>query len=155
MLKQPTRRRSETCREVLTWRRQVTRIADHNVVERSRVDGSEVVEGRVKRSDRTKTVEPSLLVDQRGVRRPLRIKQRAGHRSFSTTEGYIREAENLTGSFGEPFPRLPVDLTKGFGLVSAFGLRNRQILARISGAKGDRTLLLRTPKLHGLSYQLP
>ncbi len=51
---------------------------------------------------------------------PLRIKQRAGHRSFSTTEGYIREAENLTGNFGDPFPRLPEDLTKGFGLVSAF-----------------------------------
>lgn len=51
---------------------------------------------------------------------PLRIKQRAGHRSFSTTEGYIREAENLTGSFGDPFPRLPQDLTKGFGLVLGF-----------------------------------
>ena len=51
---------------------------------------------------------------------PLRIKQRAGHRSFSTTEGYIREAENLTRGFGEPFPSLPVDVTKGFGLVSVF-----------------------------------
>lgn len=39
---------------------------------------------------------------------PLRIKQRAGHRTFSTTEGYIREAENLRETnFGEPFPPLP------------------------------------------------
>lgn len=28
---------------------------------------------------------------------PLRIKTWAGHRHFSTTEGYIREAENLRG----------------------------------------------------------
>ena len=41
---------------------------------------------------------------------PLRIKQRAGHRSFSTTEGYIREAENLREGFGTPFPSLPAEL---------------------------------------------
>src|SRR5437763_1530298 len=35
---------------------------------------------------------------------PLRIKQRAGHSTFSTTEGYIREAENLREGFGEVFP---------------------------------------------------
>ncbi len=39
---------------------------------------------------------------------PLRIKQRAGHATFSTTEGYIREAENLRETnFGTPFPPLP------------------------------------------------
>jgi integrase len=48
---------------------------------------------------------------------PLRIKQRAGHSSFSTTEGYIREAENLARGFGEPFPELPAGLTGGFGRV--------------------------------------
>ena len=37
----------------------------------------------------------------------LKIKQRAGHASFSTTEGYIREAENLREGFGEVFPPLP------------------------------------------------
>lgn len=47
---------------------------------------------------------------------PLRIKQRAGHRGFATTEGYIREAENLAVGFGDPFPILPVDLTGGFGM---------------------------------------
>ena len=40
----------------------------------------------------------------------LRIKQRAGHKSFSTTEGYIREAENLRDGFGSAFPPLPPDL---------------------------------------------
>ena len=47
---------------------------------------------------------------------PLRIKQRAGHATFSTTEGYIREAENLGASFGELFPSLPeniVTITSG------------------------------------------
>ena len=39
---------------------------------------------------------------------PLRIKQRAGHGSFSTTEGYIRSAEVLGGAaIGTPFPTLP------------------------------------------------
>jgi integrase len=38
---------------------------------------------------------------------PLRIMQRAGHTSFSTTQGYIREAENVRQGFGVPFPPLP------------------------------------------------
>jgi hypothetical protein len=42
---------------------------------------------------------------------PLRIKQRAGHSGFSTTEIYIREAENLGEGFGEVFPQLPQELT--------------------------------------------
>jgi hypothetical protein len=40
----------------------------------------------------------------------LKIKQRAGHASFSTTEGYIREAENMRAGFGAVFPRLPAGL---------------------------------------------
>jgi integrase len=60
---------------------------------------------------------------------PLKIKQRAGHRSFSTTEGYIREAENLREGFGEVFPPLPPSLLDGgqrkprrvSASVSAFG----------------------------------
>jgi hypothetical protein len=47
---------------------------------------------------------------------PLRIKQRAGHRAFSTTEAYIREAENLREGFGVPFPPLPSDLTDSAAL---------------------------------------
>src|SRR5262249_21192682 len=41
---------------------------------------------------------------------PLKIKQRAGHATFSTTEGYIREAENLARNFGTVFPELPLSL---------------------------------------------
>jgi hypothetical protein len=41
----------------------------------------------------------------------LKIKQRAGHATFSTTEGYIREAENLReANFGAPFAPLPASL---------------------------------------------
>ncbi len=43
---------------------------------------------------------------------PLRIRQRAGHKSFSTTEIYIREAENLAAAFGRPFPPLPRNLLR-------------------------------------------
>jgi integrase len=50
---------------------------------------------------------------------PLTIKQRAGHRRFETTEGYIREAENLRAANpGAPFPELPACLL-GSGQVLA------------------------------------
>jgi integrase len=48
---------------------------------------------------------------------PLKIKQRAGHATFSTTEGYIREAEALHVGFGDVFPQLPADLLVGAGDV--------------------------------------
>jgi integrase len=38
---------------------------------------------------------------------PLKIKQRAGHSTFSTTEGYIREGEAIRDGFGVVFPPLP------------------------------------------------
>lgn len=38
---------------------------------------------------------------------PLKIKQRAGHASLSTTEAYIRLAEELRTEFGAVFPPLP------------------------------------------------
>ncbi len=41
----------------------------------------------------------------------LRIQHRAGHHQFSTTgQHYIREAENVSRSFGTPFPPLPRSL---------------------------------------------
>jgi integrase len=43
---------------------------------------------------------------------PLRIQHDAGHRNFSTTQGYIREASNLGAGFGEVFPPLPAELLK-------------------------------------------
>lgn len=44
---------------------------------------------------------------------PLKIKQRAGHRSLSTTERYIRAAEELRAGFGDVFPRLPAAVVRG------------------------------------------
>lgn len=41
---------------------------------------------------------------------PLKIKQRAGHSTFSTTELYIREAEAVRDGFGDVFPPLPAAL---------------------------------------------
>ncbi len=41
---------------------------------------------------------------------PLKIRQRAGHAKFATTEGYLRTAEVVGPGFGEPFPPLPDDL---------------------------------------------
>jgi integrase len=41
---------------------------------------------------------------------PLKIKQRCGHASFSTTEMYIREAEAVREGFGAVFPALPEGL---------------------------------------------
>jgi hypothetical protein len=49
---------------------------------------------------------------------PLRIMQRAGHSTFQTTVGYIREAENLSAGFGVPFGPLPASLL-GAAEVSA------------------------------------
>ena len=39
-----------------------------------------------------------------------KMQRRAGHDSISTTLGYVKMAEDLTGSIGEPFPTLPVAL---------------------------------------------
>ncbi len=81
---------------------------------------------------------------------PLRIKQRAGHVSFSTTEMYIREAENLAAGFGEVFPPLPRELGAAtelpglrskdrskLGAREAASSENDSVSCR--GATGDRT----------------
>ncbi len=58
---------------------------------------------------------------------PLAIKQRAGHRRFETTEGYIREAENLrAANAGQPFPELPASL-RGAGSGSGRVLASRAL----------------------------
>ena len=43
----------------------------------------------------------------------LKLKYRAGHKSFATTEIYIREADAIREGFGEPFPPLPQSLLEG------------------------------------------
>jgi hypothetical protein len=81
---------------------------------------------------------------------PLRIKQRAGHASFSTTEMYIREAENLAVGFGAVFPSLPEALAetteralersklRSKSTASASGTPEQDGLSG-GGATGDRT----------------
>ena len=39
-----------------------------------------------------------------------RIQRRAGHDEISTTIGYVKAVEDITGGIGEPFPPLPEDL---------------------------------------------
>lgn len=72
---------------------------------------------------------------------PLRIKQRAGHSTFSTTEGYIREAENLREGFGTVFPPLPHALL-GEGVVSdrfrGFGSASLPIPQDFQGTEWSR-----------------
>ncbi len=85
---------------------------------------------------------------------PLRIKRRAGHKSFSTTERYIREGENLREGFGMPFPELPEELAG----ISVRGPPDRAAAAEFpldpSGATGDRTpdLRIANAALSQLSY---
>lgn len=49
----------------------------------------------------------------------LRIKQRAGHSSFSTTEKYIRAAEAVREGFGAVFPPLPQRLLQPAADIAA------------------------------------
>jgi hypothetical protein len=44
--------------------------------------------------------------------RGYRVMQRAGHLNFSTTQGYIREAEAVGIDAGAPFPPLPSALSQ-------------------------------------------
>lgn len=50
---------------------------------------------------------------------PLKIKQRAGHVHLSTTERYIRVAEELCPGFGDVFPRLPRSILRGLTTTKA------------------------------------
>jgi len=50
---------------------------------------------------------------------PLKIKQRAGHANLSTTEKYIRVAEELRPGFGDVFPTLPKSILRGMAAPSA------------------------------------
>jgi integrase len=41
---------------------------------------------------------------------PIKIMRRCGHENMETTMIYVREAEHLGPSVGEPFPKIPVEL---------------------------------------------
>ncbi len=53
-------------------------------------------------------------IEWRAVRgdQPLQIKRDAGHKRFSTTEIYLREADTIRTGFGDVFPALPESLLK-------------------------------------------
>src|SRR5579864_4228653 len=80
---------------------------------------------------------------------PLKIKQRAGHAAFSTTEVYIREAEAVREGFGEVFPPLP---TGPLG-IAPFRPRGDTRIAKpakktkTSGGAGNRPFLYGRPAL--------
>lgn len=42
-----------------------------------------------------------------------KMQRRAGHDHVTTTMGYVKQAEDVTGSIGEPFPPLPAALVAG------------------------------------------
>jgi hypothetical protein len=54
---------------------------------------------------------------------PLKIKQRAGHTTCQTTEGYIREAEAVREAFGDVFPTLPASVLSRRGVSDRVGFR--------------------------------
>jgi len=65
---------------------------------------------------------------------PLRIKQHAGHSTFSTTEQYIRTAEAIRDGFGDVFPELPACLLGGL-LCAPFVRRAKSPMITV-GATG-------------------
>jgi integrase-like protein len=64
---------------------------------------------------------------------PLKIKQRCGHRSFSTTEVYILEAEAVREGFGDVFPVLPETLLRGASGFRTSSARVRNLRAHLAG----------------------
>jgi hypothetical protein len=95
---------------------------------------------------------------------PLKITQRAGHADFTTTQIYLREAENLAAGFGTVVPPLPPDLlakparargvsASAFGIPRSWPLPERGTCVR-SGADENRTrdLLHAMQALSQLSY---
>ena len=74
-----------------------------------------------------------------------KMQRRAGHDTISTTLGYVKMAEDLTGSIGEPFPALPAALadgskaTGGRGGPRPRGRRNVRAKVRAKLRKGPKT----------------
>ena len=101
------------------------------------------------------TVKPITFYDLRAtgitwmaVRgdKPQVIQRRAGHTRYETTDGYIREAENLDPTaFGTPFPPLPPSLlgakSSGESSSGRGGVRitSRTRTEKRGGGAGNRT----------------
>jgi hypothetical protein len=70
----------------------------------------------------------------------LAIQQRAGHKNFSTTQGYIRAAEAVGINVGAPFPPLPAELTGDVGDAEAAGSESPSESKSESEDPGDDTI---------------
>jgi len=85
---------------------------------------------------------------------PLKIKQRAGHTTFSTTELYIREGEAIREGFGQPFPPLPegpLRIVTGASVTNRGG-PNQPKTRSFSGGAGNRNRYMCW--IHGKSERL-
>jgi hypothetical protein len=72
---------------------------------------------------------------------PLKIKQRAGHTTFSTTELYVREGEAIREGFGQPFPPLPkgpLRIVTESEMTNRGGSNQPKTMVK-SGGAGNRT----------------
>ena len=82
---------------------------------------------------------------------PLRILQRMGHRSFETTQRYVREAEQLREGFGETFPELPLEALKKAETIASID----HSLVSVGNYRAGHGIRTRDPKLGKLVlYQL-
>lgn len=72
---------------------------------------------------------------------PMAIRQGAGHKSFSTTEGYIREAETVSDGFELVFPILEAALAEPQKVPekSTQTYPKPRLSAEMSGSTGTRT----------------
>lgn len=70
----------------------------------------------------------------------LRIMQRAGHANFSTTQGYIREAEAVGLDAGAPFPALPPELSQKLSQPEADRSKLSKSKNKLGVPKGIRSL---------------
>jgi hypothetical protein len=90
---------------------------------------------------------------------PFKIMQRARHADLSTTQIYVRDAENLAAGFGAVFPELPPDLlVRSFAALSLRSESQMAKRAKLQGVRGgadeDRTrdLIHAMDALSQLSY---
>lgn len=65
----------------------------------------------------------------------LRIMQRAGHLNITTTLGYVREAESIGVSVGEPFPPLPDSLAPSIVPANRPSVPARELTSRSDSTK--------------------
>jgi hypothetical protein len=84
---------------------------------------------------------------------PMKIMRHAGHENMATTMGYVREAENLVTSVGDPFPALPEQVVSSGNFVSKpvrVGPTARNCMEKIGASPAGIGTLGHTPLPHDL-----